>query len=156
KMTGTVGYASERTRTIGTNYVNASALAAALASSDRSTAFNPFGDGSHTNPETLDSLRGFNRANYDSRITSAGALATGPLLKLPGGDLELSFGADRRNQRLSAVVQSDSTVVPTDIRTDGDRSIYSGFAELRLPIVGPSNRLPGIDALTLSLAERYE
>jgi iron complex outermembrane recepter protein len=156
KITGTVGYAEEHTRSLGINTVDAAALALALASSDPGTAFNPFGDGSHTNPATLASLRGFSRSVYDSRTTSVSALAGGPLAKLTGGDLDLTFGLEQRDQRLSSAVQSDSTLVPTDVSTDRNRSIHAGFAELRLPIVGAANRLPGIEALALSVAERYE
>jgi outer membrane receptor protein involved in Fe transport len=156
KATATVGYATEHTRSDASNVVNAAALNAALASSDRSTAFNPFGDGSHTNPATLESLRGFVRAIYDSRVTSASVLAGGPLLALPGGKIELSFGSDTRKQRFESTLQANTIVVPTDNRADRDRSIHSAFAELRVPIVGPSNRLPGIEALAISVAERYE
>ena len=154
KVTATVGYAGEHTRATATNSLNAAALNAALASSDRDTAFNPFGDGSHTNPATLESLRGVLHATYDSKTTSASAFASGRLLKLHGGDLNLSFGADRREQRFDSAVQADTSVPPTDTRAD--RGIYSGFAELRLPIIGPSNRIAGVEELTLSVAERYE
>ena len=156
KATATVGYAAEHTRSDGTNAVNAAALNAALASSDRSTAFNPFGDGSHTNPATLESIRGFARATYESDITSASVLADGPLLALPGGDIGLSFGGDTRKQTFESRVQTDTTLVPTDTRAARDRTIHSAFAELRVPIVGQSNRRPGVEALALSVAERYE
>lgn len=156
KATATVGYATEHTRSIASNVVDAAALNTALASSDRSTAFNPFGDGSHTNPATLDSLRGFVRAVYDSKITSASVLAGGPLLSLPGGNIELSFGGDTRKQRFESTLQTDTSLVPSDSRVDRDRSIHSAFAELRVPIVGPSNRVTGVEALSVSVAERYE
>jgi iron complex outermembrane receptor protein len=156
KATATAVYATEHTRSVATNAVNAAALNAALASSDRSTAFNPFGDGSHTNPATLESMRGFVRAIYDSKITSASVLVSGPLLTLPGGKVELSFGGDTRKQRFESALQTDTTLMPTDSHTDRDRSIRSAFAELRVPIVGPSNRMPGVEALAISVAERYE
>lgn len=155
-ITTTVGYATEHSRSIGTNNVNAAGLNAALASSDPTTAFNPFGDGSHTNPSTLESIRGFTRAIYDSTITSATVLAGGPLMALPGGDVELSFGGDTRRQRFESRLQTNTTLIPTDTRTNRERAIHAAFAELRVPIVGSANRLPGFEALTFSLAGRYE
>jgi iron complex outermembrane receptor protein len=83
-------------------------------------------------------------------------LVTGPLTKLPGGDLTLSFGGDARKQEFSATVLANTGLTPLDTRTDRDRSIQSGFAELQVPIVGPSNRFRGVEALSVSLAERYE
>ena len=156
KAVATAGYASENTSSLVMNQVNSAALNAALARSDRETAFNPFGDGSHTNATTLEAIRGFAQATYHSDIRSGTLLLRGPLTKLPGGDLTLSFGGDARKQEFRSTLQTNTSLTPTDTRTDRDRSIQSGFAELQVPVVGPSNRLPGVEALQLSLAERYE
>ncbi len=83
--TASVGYASERTRSRVSNQVNGSALNAVLARSDPKTAFNPFGDGSHTNPATLEEIRGSSESTYHSSISSGNLLVHGPLISLPGG-----------------------------------------------------------------------
>ena len=49
-------YAQERENQFNGGQVDQAALAAALADPDPATAFNPFGDGSNTNPATLRSL----------------------------------------------------------------------------------------------------
>jgi hypothetical protein len=156
KITASVGYTAERTRLTIENQVNPNALNAALASTNPETAFNPFGDGSHTNPATLDSLRADSLFTSRSSLSSAGVLIGGPALKLPGGDLELYFGLDARKQSFRSVNQSTTTPVPTDVTTEAGRDIRSGFAEVRLPIFGPENRITGVESLSLSVAERYE
>ena len=50
------GFAREKQDQTQTGVLNPTALQAALADTDPATAFNPFGDGSHTNPATLASL----------------------------------------------------------------------------------------------------
>jgi iron complex outermembrane recepter protein len=154
--TATLSYSRENTSTVVTNGVNPVALNAALASSDRSVAFNPFGDGSHTNPATLDSIRASTFSDYESTVASANAILSGPLLRLPAGTLDLSFGSEAREQRFGMTLRSDTTAVPTDTQADRERHVYAGFAELRIPLIGESNRARGVEALALSLAERYE
>lgn len=153
QVTATLGYAAEYTRSITSNVLNVAALNTALASSDPDEAFNPFGDGSHTTRETLESIRGTTRARYHSNTASASVVATGTLLELAGGDINLSFGSEVRAQQFDSSVQA---AAQTTTRTDRDRSIYAGFAELTVPIVGPSNPLPGVESLAVSFAERYE
>lgn len=154
--TATLGYATEHTRTTARNVVNAAALNAALASSDPHTAFNPFGDGSNTNPVTLESIRGLLDANYDSKTASASLSFHGPLFTLPGGNVALTFGGDARRQWFESTLETDTTLVPTRTRVDRVRDIYAAFADLRVPLVGASHRLPAVEAVTLSLAARYE
>jgi outer membrane receptor protein involved in Fe transport len=154
--TATLGYASEKIRSLVLNQVNAAALNAALARSDRESAFNPFGDGSFTKRATLDEIRGYTHAAYRSDIQSGSLLLSGPIAEQPGGEVTLSFGGDARKQDFRSTLQTNTGLVPTDMRTDRDRSIRSGFGELRVPIVGDANRFRGAEALMISAAERYE
>lgn len=150
------GYASERTRSRISNQVDGEALNVALARADRATAFNPFGDGSHTNPATLQEIRGSSKSTYRSSITSANLLLHGPVYTLPTGEVRLAVGGDMREHRLLTALQSDVTLTPTDTRSDHVREVHSAFAELQLPVVGADKRLPGIEELTVTFAERYE
>ncbi|MEJ0038611.1 MAG: TonB-dependent receptor [Gammaproteobacteria bacterium] len=152
----TGSYVSESIGLDVLNQVNPSALASALASSNPNIAFNALGDGSHTNPATLDVLRGSTLTTSRSSIVSGALLVTGPLAALPAGDLRLSFGGDARSQRFRGTLWTDTVLVPAASSTDRRRFIHSGFAELQVPMVGPANRVPGIEALAVSLAERYE
>lgn len=149
-------YSTERVDSTIQNQVSARDLADALSSSDRGTAFNPFGDGSHTNPTTLDSLHGHTDLSYRSSIASGGLLLNGPVASLPAGEVLLSLGTEGREQAFESELFANTTSTPTLQYTDTKRTIYSGFAELKVPVFGIGNRLPGLEALTLSVAERYE
>ncbi|MEJ1961527.1 MAG: TonB-dependent receptor [Gammaproteobacteria bacterium] len=150
------GYTSEAIRSSLENQVSAAALATALASGDPEKAFNPFGDGSHTYPAVLESLRASSLLTTRSIVRSIGAMVRGPVIGLPGGDVMLTFGGDQREQSFGSLNLSDATLVPTHLKSAGERSIHSVFAELQLPIVGPENRHAGIEALSLSAAQRIE
>jgi outer membrane receptor protein involved in Fe transport len=148
--TGLVGYAFEQQHTRIDNLVNIGALDAALADPDRTTAFNPFGDGSSTSPNTLAGIRSQARFVFDSSNWFARVTADGSLFEVPGGVFKLVAGSELRREQL------DSASRVSDIPTSQtqSRSIWAGFAELRLPVVGPTNRVPGVDSLALSAAGR--
>jgi iron complex outermembrane receptor protein len=156
EVKASAGYSSEHIRVTLENQVSAMALTAALASGNRETAFNPFGDGTHTNGAVIDSLRASSLFTTNSSLKSAAVLLRGPLMKLPGGDVTLAIGGDAREQAFSSLNMSDALTTPTNLKSDGDRTIHSVFAELQMPIVGPANRLPGVEALSVALAERRE
>lgn len=139
------------------NYVN---IASALADPDPATAFNLFGDGSHTTPATIDKVRGFYSERGRYRLWSGNLKADGPLFQLPGGAARLALGGEYRIEQYALTSINDlSTPVPTQNGVEGlpiTRHITAGFAELLLPIVGGDFTLPGINKLTLSLAGRIE
>lgn len=70
RVTAKTSYAFERLRTEVTNVVDQGVLNASLRSSDRSSAFNPFGDGSHTNPAVLEAMRAEAAFSTESRLLS--------------------------------------------------------------------------------------
>ncbi len=155
-LTASGGYASERLRSVITNQVSNAALATALLDEDPATAFNPFGEGSNTNPATLESLRAHSSLTTDSSLTSGGLLLDGTLKQLPGGDLTLSVGGDVREQSFESRAISTASLAVSDVTSKRRRSIHSAFAELKVPLVGPGNRVRGVESLDLSLAQRYE
>jgi iron complex outermembrane recepter protein len=123
------------------------ALDAALADSDPATAFNPFGDGSNTNPATLDQISVLQLEKSRSETKTVGIVADGPLFALPhGGEAKLAIGVDHR--------QEDFRRGTEDVLSTG-RDITATYAELVLPFI--SNDGPGgLRALSLSAAGRYE
>ena len=155
-ITATGSYASERVRAESQNQVNGTALARALADPDRTTAFNPFGDGSYTNPATLDAIRAYSSTYTRSDVLTAGLIATGPLLSLWGRDVALTFGIDGRRQEFHSTLLTDATTPTTDLRTNRRRDIHSLFAEVKVPLIGREHGMRGIESLDLSLAERFE
>ena len=152
-------YSRQTTLNRRTNTFNSIALDAALADPDPNTAFNPFGDGSHTNPATLAGMRGFEDQATTSRIWGVAAKADGDIFPLPGGSAKLAVGMEERKERFNFtdVAQIDSvTPMNNGSDTTGSRSITAAFTELYIPLVTGLNHLPGIERLELSLAGRLE
>ena len=155
---GTFGQETEAIREV--NIVNYIRLAAALADPDPATAFNLFGDGSHTNPATLASVRGSLDETGRYRLWSGDIKADGPLFRLPGGSAKLAVGGEYRIEQYALDEINDITdPTPTLDPIPGlpiRRTILAGFAELLLPVIGNDATLPGIRSLTLSAAGRIE
>jgi iron complex outermembrane receptor protein len=90
KLSGS--YGRETLNYAGHNEVNSAALRVALADPNPETAFNPFGDGSFTNPATIESIRGVRREYSRSGITTANLVADGTAFSLPTGPVKLAMG----------------------------------------------------------------
>ena len=147
-------YAQEREDAFTGGLVDLTALATALADPDPATAFNPFADGSHTNPATLKTLATGNRFYTDSRLRSANATADGPIGHLPGGALKLALGAELRNQVFDTV--SPASPVSAASRESLSRNVVSAFGEVTAPLFGKDNAGAGYRRLEFSVAGRYE
>lgn len=154
-IAGYLSSAIERQIDVDGNLVNFGALQSALDSADRSVAFNPFGDGSHTNPATLAAIRSQGTINYNSAITAANFTAVGPLSTLPTGDLVLTLGADYREQALKSSIRGPITFATTP-STNDSRRMFAVFAQSKIPIVGRGAAEGGPDRLDLVLSVRDE
>src|SRR5262249_6235572 len=154
KVNAYASYAREQQHQNLSNAVNFPALFAALADPNAQTAFNPFGDGSHTNPQTLNTLRTSLDFLMTSELKMTHISADGPIWQLPGGPLKLAVGADRRDQFYATF--SPASVSAPASRVNSSRQISAAFAELVAPIVGKDNGFVGLRKLELSLAARYE
>lgn len=146
------GYVFESQNTQIEGLVNFAALDVALADKNPLTAFNPFGDGSHNSPATLAGIRSQDQFNFDSKFWFARATADRIVLALPGGDSKIVLGSEVKHQTLSTT----SIIAQVPSVANENRSVWAGFSEIRIPVVGPSNRLVGIEGLELSAAERIE
>ncbi|MDO6474537.1 TonB-dependent receptor [Alteromonas sp. 1_MG-2023] len=136
--------------------VNSGALRTALASSDPSTAFNPFGT-SDNNQAVIDSI--FNYAIdtvAQTKVKDFGMKVDGPLMSLPGGDVKLAAGLGYYEMELwTGQVRGADGERPYNF-DPRNRDITSGFAELYIPIVGDGNAMPGIYSLVLDIAGRID
>lgn len=94
---------------------------------------------------------------YENRLSNIEASAEGPLVRLPGGDARLAFGGGYRTFELDILAQRTVGGVTRTTR-DGTEQRESLFAygELSVPLVGPGNHMPLVEALRLSAALRYE
>lgn len=158
ELRGSYGIQRERARSL--NIPNYYYLARALADPDPATAYNVFGDGSFTPRATIERVRGFYETKGSSRVRSLALKLDGPLFALPGGAARLAIGGEVRSERYNArSLAFDFVAVPTDAGSAGfpiGRRVTAGYAELSLPLVGPEQAVPLVEALDLSLAGRVE
>lgn len=147
KATGNINYSAYGDVIRVGSTVNQNALAAALADPNPDTAFNPFGDGSHTAPATLAAieLEGLRDRNLSTRSLSF--TADGPLF----AGVRLAAGADYTEQSLSSIVRE---TIETDQHRP--RTVKAAYAELMIPLVDESLRKPWLHRFQLSLAGRHE
>jgi len=154
KLTMYGNYAQEKENQFAGGQVNTPALDAALADSNPDTAFNPFGDGSHTNPATLRAIAAGSRFYSDSKLKSVEVNADGPLVRLPGGALKLAVGFEHRIQVFDSVIAASA--VSPEIGSNLARDVTSAFAEITVPIFGPDNGAAGYRHLEVCVAGRFE
>jgi len=140
------------------NAVDYSLLFAALDDPDPATAFDPFGDGSNTNPATIERLRGFEYSRGVSTMWAIAGKADGPLFNVPAGAVKVAVGGEYRRERFASrgsdnlfsdVPVSDPTVVE-------DRRIAAGFAEVDAPLFSPDQNVTGVRRLDITGSVRVE
>ncbi|WP_336969330.1 TonB-dependent receptor domain-containing protein [Sphingobium aromaticiconvertens] len=153
-------YGEQRERQTTINVPNYYRLAVALADPDPATAYNLLGDGSVTNPATIDRVRGGFVQTGRSRQWSTTLKFEGPLFALPAGDVRMAIGGEYRHEWYGYSSADDEfTPGPVDAGSAGfplGRSVVAGYAELLAPLIGPEQDIPGIDRLDLSVAGRIE
>lgn len=89
---------------------------------------------------------GLFESHVDTDVWSFDALAEGLLVEVPGGGLRLAAGGSFRKENVQPVF---SDPLP-------EREVTAAFGELFIPLFGPENSRPGLQALEVSLAARYE
>lgn len=133
----------EHLNTLDRNLLDDVALGEALADSNPITAFNPFGDGTSTAPETLERIRNFQHQSAISKVTEFSATTHARFASWRSGSLQLSAGADYRVEELAQSLTSRHVANVASF----ERTSRSTFAELSAPVA------TGLD---LSLAGRFE
>jgi iron complex outermembrane receptor protein len=105
--------------------------------------------------------------SYDSGLYTLNALANGNIVDLPGGPLQYAAGYEYRKETLQSTADYNSTIPPGATTSlwnsgtslapfKGERNVKSYFAELKVPLFGPQNKIPGLHLLTVDAAERHE
>ena len=151
-----VGYGMESQDQVRSNVADFETLALFLADPDEDTAFNPFGDGSHTPSSTLEAIRASQTLATRSQIGTLHVGADGPVAALPGGEMMLAVGAEYRAQEFRSRNELLSSRGVTSLGNEFDREVASVFAELRVPLFGEGNARRGLREMEMSLAARYE
>jgi iron complex outermembrane receptor protein len=133
------------------NVVNLARVNAALAETDSALAFNPFQAGPGGSPNLLRSLvdHGTSLERHSGVTTSATAQVRGALFSLPAGEAEMVVGTSWLNEETSFISSN------VDIR-GADRTVWAGYTEIGVPLVGANMRIPGMHALGVTLAARYD
>jgi outer membrane receptor protein involved in Fe transport len=131
-------------------------LAAALADPNPLTAFDPFGDGAHTNSATIAAIRRDFRLRSASGIESTSLVADGSLLKLPAGEVKLAVGVERREETLDHDVPDPTDPDERTVPQRYVRHVTSAFSQLVLPLVGDPHEPRAAPSLELSLSARHE
>jgi len=155
---GYVGYTFEHQYDLEHGLVNFGLLKDYLGRKDPATAFNPFGDGSNTNPSTLDTVRADGWLDFESAFRYANVSATGLVPLLPAGPTTLTFGSDYRVQTFRTSFSpslSYANLIPTPA-TDRDRTVSAVFLQSSTPILSPDLETRWPVRLDLSAGVRYE
>jgi iron complex outermembrane receptor protein len=84
--------------------------------------------------------------------------ADGTLFTLPGGEVKAAIGGQVRRERFQTRTDSLVSKAAPSTSTEGpyDRTVSAAFVEVRIPVVGPDNALPGVRSLDVTAAGRVE
>jgi iron complex outermembrane receptor protein len=123
--------------------------------------WNPAGSTNRTSAATIARLLdNSNRLRATSGYQQFRASASGSLFDLPGGPVKIAFGAELLKTQLSQLVTRANNSGPASLGSQQlffpfDRTVYSGFVELNVPIVSPEMDT-FIRRFDISLAGRYD
>jgi iron complex outermembrane receptor protein len=112
-------------------------------------------------------IYGTSIGSYRSQLYTYDALANGKIWDLPAGPLQYAAGVEYRKESLDSTADYNSTIPPgastslwnsgTSLSPfNGQRNVKSEFAELKVPLFSPQNKIPGLYLLTLDGAWRHE
>jgi iron complex outermembrane recepter protein len=138
--------------TVRTNELDQARVAAALAATDTDHALNVFGGSGANSPQLLASLLAEPAlSRFMTAATQAIAYAGGPLFSIPEGHVAAIVGGEWREEH----VQYD-IAAPADLEGSHDRSVTAAFTEVRVPLVGPSAKVPAMHELSLIVSGRLD
>jgi iron complex outermembrane receptor protein len=140
--------------------VNNDALRTALLDTNPATAFNPFGLGQNRRAV-------LNRIFFVSNHLGATSLEledvklNGDLFNIPAGSISFAIGGEHRTERAadmpdSLVASGQTTGAINFAPTNGNRSVWSVYWEVRVPITSSVWNIPGLHSLDLGYQGRYE
>ena len=131
------------------------ALEVALAQSDPTLAFNPFGDGPNPNSVIESILDRSREVSYEgeNELWNISLNANGSLFRVPGGDAQLAAGIDFREESL---LTAGGRIGVGTVDSDLDRTVFAAYSELFMPLVSSENARPGMHRFEVSVAARYE
>lgn len=145
-------YSRDRSQT-SISLPDSGALIQALASSDPTLAFNPFGDGVAQSQAVLEAVLTEQVSYGRTHLGSVNAEMRGSLFKLPGGDAKLALAAEHRKESL--ITGSFWPGLQSQDGINADRRVQAVAAEMFFPLVR-QDETAGARELDLSIAGRWE
>jgi iron complex outermembrane receptor protein len=135
--------------------LNTTAITAALADTNPATSLNVFGGAN--NPATLAAIsNNITLSPGQTVFQNAQLKADGPLFSIPGGKVRAAAGFEFQRIRTEGGQTTGPATGPTTGNVELGRDIKSVYGELAVPVVGPSNAMPGIYRLDLDIAGRVD
>jgi iron complex outermembrane receptor protein len=153
-----VGYTYERQHDVEEGLANFAALQQYLDSNDPATAFNPFGDGSNTNPSTIKAILANGWLIDFSSLASVNMEAVGKVPSMTAGPMTLTVGYDYRVQSFDSSISpslSAANLVPTPA-TNRNRTVSAMFLQDSVPLINTDGWDQRPLALDVSAGLRYE
>jgi iron complex outermembrane receptor protein len=155
-MEASGGYAYDIQLDRQSNLVNFDVLQTYLDDSNPYIAFNPFGAGSNTNPQTLAAILTQGEVEYRSAFKMASVKAIGSLPFLPAGALKLTSGFDFSQQSFISTVSPNFNSVNQVLATDRRRDLKALYLQSSLPVAAGEFSPAVAYELKLAAGLRYE
>ena len=110
-------------------------------------------------PATLQYITGYSFNNESIIVDEFGAKVDGPVYDLPGGTIKAAAGAIYDHFSFYTATQAsnaNNALIASNTSSAARRSIYSGFAQLNIPVFGDDFKFPFVEALNLEASIRYD
>lgn len=155
ELDGALGFSEQRSNQAFTD-LDPAAFAAALAASDPSNRFNPFGDAA-TGPIDASLYPGLSVERTTEAVSQLETLdfsARGQVADIWGGPTKLTLGGDGYHQDVAMTSVNSGTGQPPE--TTIRRTTGAVYTTLSVPLFGEANARPLLKRLDLDLTGRYE
>lgn len=159
----TEGYTFDNQSESETNLVDFNQLATYLAAigpafapNPAAVAFNPFGDGSYTNPDTLAKIRTTGSLDYRSAFETVSAQAIGSVPLPTGSMMTLTAGYDFRQQTFRSNVSTGFDFAGQTFDMHRQRALHAGYVQAVVPVASGTLPQGSLFDLDLTTGWRYE
>jgi iron complex outermembrane recepter protein len=131
------------------------AFAAAVASTDPATAYDPFTG--RTSPATLARIRdAIANPGSAQRLLQVSGAINGSLFALPGGDVKIAIGGEYRREWYDGFGLNGQRSAPVTTFIHSKRNVWSAYGEAFLPVIGEDSNIPGVRRLDFTAALRHD